>query len=64
MRAIEEVLTDHFGFSFGVHSFTKLAMLQKGKNMNYPWVEVRRRFWGIIMIALSVSWLSISLFRP
>jgi len=62
LRAIEEAMTQHFGYAFGVHKYTYGTM--KDEDRNFQWVEFRRGFWGIIMIALSTSWLVISLFNP
>lgn len=59
MRAIEEAMTQHFGYAFGVHLYTYGQMENNGGT--FRWVEVRRQFWGIILIALSTFWLVISL---
>jgi hypothetical protein len=37
-------------------------MKNKGEKLP-PWVEIRRDFWGIILIVLSASWLLISIFK-
>lgn len=60
-RAIETALKEHFGYDFGVHKYVMDKM--KNKDEAFPWVECRRNFWGIILIALSVSWLIFSVFR-
>jgi hypothetical protein len=59
-RAIETALKEQFGYEFGVHRFVR----SWGDNRTPLWLEIRRDFWGIILIALSISWLVISLFKP
>lgn len=59
-RAIETALKEHFGYEFGVH-----RVIRSLDEDNAPlWLEIRRDFWGIILIALSISWLVISLLKP
>lgn len=60
-RAIETALKEHFGYDFGVHKY--VMDKTNNKDETAPWVEIRRNFWGIILIALSISWLVISVFR-
>ena len=64
VRAIEEALTQHFGYAFGVHQYTYSVMQKKEKKKKKDkketrkrWALVRRWFWGIILIALSIAWL-------
>jgi hypothetical protein len=61
-RAIEIALKEHYGYDFGVHKYVWDKMSNKDGKA-FLWVEFRRNFWGIILIALSVSWLIISVFK-
>jgi hypothetical protein len=58
IRAIEEAITQHYGYDFGIHRFNYTEITPKDKTE--PWAEIRRYFWGIIMIAFSFSWTIIS----
>jgi hypothetical protein len=60
--AIETAIATHFGYDFGIHEYTLKSMKNK-KGRFFLWVDTRRGFWGIILIALSASWLIIAMFK-
>jgi len=53
MKAIEEAIGQYSGCAFGVHRYTNSKRLKDGRLVG--WAEIRRQFWGIILIALSIS---------
>lgn len=62
MRALERSISQHSGYAFGIHSYTYDKRQKDGKLV--WWADIRRQFWGIILIVLSIFWLVISLLMP
>jgi hypothetical protein len=58
-RAIEEALSDHFGYDFGVHKY--LYSKTKKNCGTVWWLKWRKIFWGLILILLSSVWLLLSI---
>jgi hypothetical protein len=60
VRSIEQALTKHCGYEFGIHTY----IMNKTSNKcgeTYPWLRFRRGFWGYILLLISLAWLLLSL---
>lgn len=58
VRAMEEALSEHFGYDFGIHRY--LYSKTKKNCGTVWWLRWRRFFWGFILILLSFVWLLLS----
>jgi len=58
VRAMEEALSDHFGYDFGIHKY--LYSKTKKNCETVWWMRWRKIFWGLILILLSSAWLLLS----
>jgi hypothetical protein len=59
IHTIEQVLSRNVGYDFGVHTY----ILQETRNPDgktFKWLRLRRSFWGIVLLLLSLAWLILS----
>jgi len=59
IKAIERALTK-LGYEFGIHSYN----IQKTRTTSerpIRWIRLRKTFWGLILLLLSIAWMSLSL---
>ena len=64
IHTIEKVLGDHLKYDFGVHRHLLQKTRKKSKIEEADdWLEIRRYFWGMILLLLSISWLILSIIK-
>jgi len=75
IKAIEQALNDYFKhclerekkeesvhYDFGIHSYIeKRTRASNGKDKPVWWLCLRRTFWGMILLLLSIAWLLLSI---
>jgi hypothetical protein len=62
IKAMEEATTNYTGYSFGVYSYLfKNTLAENDKTKTKLWLRLRRSFWGLILLFLSIAWLLISI---
>lgn len=54
IKVIEEVLSKHLGYGFGIHSYISK------KTSGELWLFLRRIFWGFVLLLLSFGWMLFS----
>jgi hypothetical protein len=59
IRAIEEAISSYSTYNFGIHKYM-FKRTHKGKQIVRR-LQIRRFFWGFIIIILSVAWLLLSI---
>jgi hypothetical protein len=59
MKAIEQALTGYLGYDFGTYSYVSKKILVSDKKIA-NWIRLRRTFWGIILLLISLAWLFLS----
>ena len=74
VKAIEQALTDFFkedlkksnkeeikNFDFGIHSYIFERTLTAERNRAKIWLRIRRVFWDVVLLLLSLAWLSLAI---
>jgi len=67
IHAIEDALTKHLGYEFGIHDYilrkTNQEITRNSKKYYKPepWLTRRRIFWSIVLLLISFAWMLLSL---
>jgi len=58
---IEEALGNKIGYNFGIHQYIFKKTRKGNTDIAQDWLKIRRSFWGIILLGISMAWVILSI---